>query len=182
LPSELIAARLDRRWTAGGGAIRQHLVMVDPSELRSAIDQLAIRNLQAAYGDAVTRRAWDELVPMFLPDCPIRLNLRDGKVIEHIGPHAIGVFIATSIERFEFFEFALLNAVISLQGDTGTGRLYMWELRQDADTHRWSNAFGVYDDRYARIDRQWLFASRNYSSLARTSTDGEGMDVFTVPD
>lgn len=156
--------------------------MVDPSELRSAIGQLAIRNLQAAYGDAVTRRAWGEFVPMFLPDCPIRLDLRDGKVIEYIGPHAIAAFIATSLERFEFFEFALLNAVISIQGDdVATGRLYMWELRQDASAHRWSNAFGVYDDQYALVDGRWLFASRHYSSLARTSAGGEGMDVFTVP-
>lgn len=155
--------------------------MSDPSELRSALDQLAIRNLQAAYGDAVTRQAWDELVPMFLPDCPIRLDLRDGRVIEHVGPHTLGAFIASSIERFEFFEFALLNAVISLESDVATGRLYMWELRQDASTHRWTNAFGVYADQYARVDGRWLFASRHYSSLARTSTDGEGMDVFTIP-
>ena len=119
--------------------------MVDPSELQSALDQLAIRNLQAAYGDAVTRRAWDDLVPMFVPDCPVRLDLRDGRVLEHVGPHEIGEFIARSIERFEFFEFALLNSVVFVDGDAATGRLYMWELRQDAATHRWSNAFGLYN-------------------------------------
>jgi hypothetical protein len=166
---------------ADGDAIRQHLLMVDPSELRSAIDRLAIRDLQAAYGDAVTRRAWDELVPMFLADCPIRLDLRDGRVIEHIGPHAIGGFIATSLERFEFFEFALLNAVVSVEGDVATGRVYMWELRQDMSTHQWTNAFGVYGDQYAMVDGRWRFASRHYSSLARTTDDGEGMDVFTIP-
>ena len=155
--------------------------MSDPSELRSALDKLAIRELQAAYGDAVTRRAWDELIPMFLPDCPIRLDLRDGRVIDHVGPREIGAFIAGSIERFEFFEFALLNAVVSLEGDVATGRLYMWELRQDAETHTWSNAYGVYHDEYARIDGTWRFASRHYSSLARTAADGDGMDVFTVP-
>jgi hypothetical protein len=154
---------------------------IDPSELRSAIDQLAIRQLQASYGDAVTRRAWDEFVPMFLPDCPVRLDLRDGREIEHVGPHAIGAFIATSLEQFEFFEFALLNAVVFLEGDSATGRVYMWELRQDMSTHRWTNAFGVYSDQYARVDGRWRFASRHYSSLARTSTDGQGMDVFTIP-
>src|SRR5438046_2393472 len=110
--------------------------MVDPSELRSALDRLAIRELQAAYGDAVTRRAWDELVPMFLPDCPIVLDLRDGRTIEHVGPDAVGAFIATSLERFEFFEFALLNAVVvSLHGDVASGRVYIWELRQDRSSH-----------------------------------------------
>jgi hypothetical protein len=155
--------------------------MVDPTERRSALDRLAIRDLQAAYGDAVTRRAWDELVPMFVPDCPIRLDLRDGRVIEHIGPQAVGTFIATSIERFEFFEFALLNAVVFVRGDVATGRVYMWELRQDASTHRWSNAFGLYSDEYSLVEGRWRFASRHHSSLARTADEGQGMDVFTIP-
>jgi hypothetical protein len=155
--------------------------MTDPSDLRSALDQLAIRNLQAAYGDAVTRRAWDEFGPMFLPDCPIRIDLRDGRVIEHVGPDALAAFIATSLEQFEFFEFALLNAVVLVQDETtATGRMYMWELRQNMG-HRWTNAYGLYRDQYALVDGRWLFASRDYSSLARTSADGDGMDVFTVP-
>jgi hypothetical protein len=153
------------------------------AEVRLAVDQLAIARLQAAYGDAVTRRAWAELVPLFLPDCPVRLDLRGGTVLEHTGPEAVAAFIATSIERFEFFEFALLNAVVDLDpdGDTATGRLYLWELRQDAATHRWSNAFGVYQDRYARHHGRWVFAERAYSSLARTAPDGAGMEVFAIP-
>jgi hypothetical protein len=157
-------------------------VAADDGELRQALDELAIRRLQAAYGDAVTRRAWHELVPMFLPHCPVQLDLRDGTVLSRVGPVEIGAFIAGAIERFEFFEFALLNAVIDVRGtDSATGRLYMWELRQDGDTHRWSNAFGLYEDEYQRVDGGWVFAARRYSSLARSATGGDGMDVFTVP-
>jgi hypothetical protein len=154
---------------------------VDVPDLHEALDLLALGRLQAAYGDAITRRAWPELVPMFLPECPIRLDLRGGTVIEHVGPEAIGAFIASSLERFAFFEFALLNAVVHVDGDAATGRLYMWELRQDAETSRWSNAFGLYEDTYQRHDGGWVFASRHYSSLARTAPDGKGMDVFTIP-
>jgi hypothetical protein len=149
-------------------------------DLRARIE---IANLQARYGDAVTRRAWDELPALFRPDCPIRLDLRTGVPIEHVGGAAIGAFIAGSIERFEFFEFALLNAVVDLGPgpDEATGRLYMWELRQDAAAHRWSNAYGLYRDRYERVDGRWVFASRDYSSLARSAPDGDGMVVFPVP-
>ena len=101
---------------------------------------------------------------------------------EVTGGEAIGELIASSIERFEFFEFALLNAVVDVDGDTAAGRLYMWELRQDAATHRWSNAYGLYQDRYARVDGRWVFAERRYASLARSAPDGEGMVVFPVPD
>jgi len=155
---------------------------MDERVLQEAIDHLAITRLQAAYGDAVTRRAWAELGPMFRPDCPVRLDLRNGTVLEHIGPEAIGAFIAASIERFEFFEFALLNAVVDVRGDEAAGRLYMWELRQHGAEHRWSNAFGVYHDRYERTaDGRWVFAERHYSSLARSAPDGDAMEVFTIP-
>lgn len=155
----------------------------DVRALRTALDELAIRRLQAAYGDAVTRRAWGELVPMFLPDCAIHLDLRDGTERTFAGGAAIGEFIAGSIERFEFFEFALLNAVVDVaDGSSATGRLYMWELRQDAAAHRWSNAYGLYRDRYARHEGRWVFAERRYSSLARSAPEGDGMLVFPVPD
>ncbi|MEY2458923.1 MAG: hypothetical protein QOG30_753 [Acidimicrobiaceae bacterium] len=155
--------------------------MADPPDLRSALDKLAIRELQAAYGDAVTRRAWHEFGPMFLPDCPIHLDLRNGREIEHVGPDDLAQFIASSLEQFEYFEFALLNAVVLLQGEAAaTGRVYMWELRQDT-RHKWSNAYGLYRDEYALADGRWQFAARRYSSLARSAADGDGMEVFTVP-
>jgi hypothetical protein len=149
-------------------------------ELRAAIDQLAIGRLQALYGDVVTRRAWDELEPLFVPGCPVRIDLRDGRVLELAGAAAVGEFIDGAVERFEFFEFALLNAVVDIDGDVAAGRVYMWELRQDAASHRWSNAFGLYRDRYERLDGRWCFAARDYASLARSGADG-GMEVFAIP-
>lgn len=148
-----------------------------------AFDHLAITRLQAAYGDAVTRQAWDELVPMFLPDCPIRLDLHTGTLIEKVGPDEIGAMIAASIERFEFFAFTLQNAVVDVAADgrTATGRLYIQELRQERATHRWTTAFGLYRDTYRKDAGTWRFATRDYTSLARTAADGSGMDVFAIP-
>lgn len=149
-----------------------------------ALEYLAITRLQATYGDTVTRQAWGELVPLFVPDCPLRLDLGGGRVIEHVGPEAIGSFIAASIERFEFFAFTLLNSVVDVEPDrrTAAGRLYIRELRQDRDGHRWSTAYGLYRDQYVKSDDdRWRFAARNYSSLARTAPDGDGMEVFPIP-
>ena len=133
------------------------------------VDYIAITRLQAAYADVVTRRAWPELEPLFLPDAPIHVDTVTAPVIELVGPTALGEFIDGAIERFEFFEFVPLNTVVDIQGDSATARLYMVELRQDADGGRWSNAFGLYQDRYARDGERWRFAERHYQSLARTS-------------
>jgi hypothetical protein len=151
---------------------------------QDAFDYLAITRLQAAYGDAVTRQAWDELVPMFVPDCPVRLDLGDGSVLEKIGPEAIGSFIAESIERFEFFEFTIVNAVVDVQPGAAeaSGRLYICELRQERDGHRWTTAYGLYRDAYRRYDGGWRFASRDYSSLARGAPGDGTLDVFGIPD
>ena len=140
---------------------------------------LAITRLQAAYADVVTRRAWPELDDLFVPDAPVHVDTVTNPVIELAGATALGEFIAGAIERFEFFEFVPLNTVVDVDGDAASGRLYMVELRQDADGGRWSNAFGLYQDRYARgADGRWRFAERNYQSLARTAP---ATVVFPLP-
>lgn len=151
--------------------------------MEDLLDHLAITRLQAEYGDAVTRQAWDELTPMFLADCPVRLDLRGDALIEKVGPTEIGELIASSIERFEFFAFTIQNAVVEIapNGTDATGRLYIRELRQERDGHRWTTAYGLYRDTYRKVDGRWRFATRDYSSLARTSADGDGMDVFPIP-
>lgn len=163
---------------------------ISAAELRSALDEFAIRRLQSTYGDVITRRAWAELDDLFVPDAPIELDLRRGEPLRLEGAAALGRMVERAVERFEFFEFALLNSVIDLvDGGNATGRLYMWELRQVAESGRWTNAFGLYRDAYARgDDGRWRIASRRYSSLARSAETDERPDglpadyeVFDIP-
>ena len=143
-----------------------------------ALAYLAITRLQASYADVVTRRAWPELADLFVPDAPVHVDTVSIPVIELVGPAALGEFIGGAIERFEFFEFVVLNTVVQVHGaDAAKGRVYMVELRQDVDNGRWTNAFGVYHDDYVRVDGRWRFGERHYQSLART---GRG-DVFPFP-
>jgi len=149
--------------------------------LQDTIDYVAITRLQNAYADAVTRRAWGELHNMFLPDAPVRVDTVTNAVLAFTGPHEIGEFIGASVERFEFFEFVPLSTRVALRvgGDANrsTARLYICELRQDAASGRATQAFGVYQDDYRRVDGRWWFAERAYQSLARS---GRG-EVFSFP-
>jgi hypothetical protein len=152
---------------------------VDP--LQETIDYVAIERLVAAYADVVTRRAWGELDDLFVAGAPVRIDTVTRPVVEVEGAAALGEFIAGAIERYELFEFVVLNRVVEVATagpDAARGRLYMCELRQDRDTGHASTAFGVYHDDYRRAGGRWRFARRDYRSLARTGR----REVFPFPE
>jgi hypothetical protein len=151
------------------------------AEVQDTVDYVAITRLQNAYADAVTRRAWSEFHDMFLSGAPVRVDTVTNPVIELAGPQELGDFIGDAVERFEFFEFVPLSTRVGLRAggdaDRATARLYICELRQDAASGRATQAFGVYQDEYRRVDGRWWFARRDYQSLARS---GRG-EVFAFP-
>lgn len=151
-------------------------------EVRETVDYIAIRRLQDAYADVVTRRAWEELRDLFRPDAEVSVDVRFGEPCVLVGPDGIGAFIDAAIARFERFQFVVLGTRVDLGGvdaDRATARLYLCELRQTADEGRESVAYGVYHDDYVRHGGRWWFARRRYHSLARTAPD---LAVYPFPD
>jgi hypothetical protein len=151
---------------------------VDPID-QETLDYAAICRLQAAYADAVTRRAWLDLDPLFLPDAPITVDTVTSAPFEHVGAAGIGGFIAGAVERFEFFELVILNvhAIFGSEAESARSRSFTCELRQESANGHWTNAFGVYHDDLTKVDGRWRYARRRYQSIART---GRG-EVFPFP-
>jgi hypothetical protein len=139
---------------------------------------VAVQRLQAAYGDAVTRRDWDAVRVLFEPGAVVHIDTRTREPFDLRGPEALAEFIERALEPFAFFEFAILNAVAEVEGDTATGRVYICELRHDR-AGEWSEAYGLYRDRYQRRDDVWRIAERWYSSLARR---GPATESFPLPE
>jgi hypothetical protein len=148
---------------------------------RELLDYVAICRLQAGYADAVTRRAWSDLGPLFLPDASITVDTVTSEPYEFVGADGIGGFISGAIERFEFFELVILNVHVlsSSDGDADTlrSRSFTCELRQESANGHWTNAFGVYHDDLRRVDGEWRYARRRYQSIARTGRS----EVFAIP-
>jgi hypothetical protein len=147
-----------------------------------ALAYVAITRLQNTYADVVTRRAWGELEPLFLPDAQVHVDTVTNPVRTFQGAKELGDFIGGAIAGFEFFEFIPLTTVVDVAPDarTASARLYMVEIRQDAATGSRSDVFGLYRDRYARgEDGRWRFSERRYQTLGRTGVDR--MDVFPIP-
>jgi hypothetical protein len=142
---------------------------MDPNQ--ETIDYVAVSRLHHAYADIATRRAWGELDDIFVEDIPITIDLRDRDPYVFDGREAFKELVSAAVDRFEFFEFVILNTRVYLNHegdpDAAAARMYMSELRQDHAEHQWSVVYGVYLDRFRRTDGEWWFTSRNYSSLAR---------------
>jgi hypothetical protein len=137
-----------------------------------ALAYIAITRLQNEYADVVSRRAWDELDELFTAESTVRLNLPPAAPIDYPGRAGIGPFIAKMLERFEFFQFVILNATVHVRDESSaTGRMYMSELRQDATSGGWSTIHGIYHDTFSRDpgDGKWRFVDRQYQSLRRSS-------------
>jgi hypothetical protein len=148
-------------------------------------DYVAIRRLQDAYADTITRRAFADLERLFLGDAPIVVDLRAGEPLRFEGPTALGEFLVPAMARFGFFQFVILNAVVELgvdgDPDRASGRMFMSELRTDGMDGPRIDSYGVYHDRYCRTAEGWRFAARRYHSLARLGADGTS-EVFPFPD
>jgi hypothetical protein len=148
---------------------------LDDEDTRSA---LAVQRLQAAYADAVTRRDWPAVRALFEPDATVHIDTRTREPFSLEGPEALVDFIDRAIASFTFFEFTILNATVDIDRAEATGRVYICELRVDGGGV-WSEAYGLYRDRYRRRDGEWRIAGRRYSSLARRGPSGA--EAFTLP-
>jgi hypothetical protein len=147
-----------------------------------AVAVVGVQQLCAAYADVITRRAFAELDELFLPDCPIEIDTRSAEPRSMVGPRAFAAFVEPAMARFDFFEFVVLNVrVVVESAGAAHSRLYLCEMRQDRDTGRRSEAFGLYQDRARLVDGRWRFAARHYQSLARTATELGDRDLEVLP-
>lgn len=140
--------------------------------------ELAIRALLAAYTDVVNRRQWTELESLFLPEAKIELGTLQRTPLELVGPVALGRFIGEVTARFDFFQFVVSNVRLELRLAEGAalGRLFVCEYRWEKVAARWTQVFGVYCDRYRRVDGRWWFAQRVFEPLVSAGSDGDVVD------
>src|SRR6476620_2761560 len=136
-------------------------------------DVVALGRLQTRYADVISRRAFPELIDLFRSDAVVTIDTVTRSERRIVGPADLGAFIGAAIERYDHFTFVILNAIVDVDGDDATGRIFMCEVRHDRASDSWQNAHGVYKDRYVRVDGQWWFAARRYRSLARSGPGGE---------
>jgi uncharacterized protein (TIGR02246 family) len=132
-------------------------------------DELAIRDLTAAFSDAVNRRAPDDLGPLWSPD---GVWVVPG-MGETEGPEAIGAQLAGLLEQFSFLCQTVHSGQVWLEGDRARARWYLSELGTDHDGNV-VQFIGVYHDRHVRTDGGWRFERRRFDFLYRGTVEAKG--------
>ena len=126
--------------------------VASPSSL--AADRDAIRDLAVRYAHHVWRKEIEAVVELFAADG----ELLTAKLPPIRGHAALIDAYGRMFEEDDFFPF-VHNHVIDVDGDAARGTCYI-DLRAVMAGKRLT-AWGVYEDRYVRVDGAWRFASRD---------------------
>ena len=123
-------------------------------------DRLALHELNASYGDVITRRdlpgfgqLWHPKARWIHPTAGTSSGIRE---------------IVTMCEKaLQNFPMVILRSTVgslAVQGASARGRVYVDEVVTDAagKTYRVN---GLYDDEYARTERGWRYQRREYRLL-----------------
>jgi ketosteroid isomerase-like protein len=123
-------------------------------------DRLAIQELVASYGDAVSRQDIADWGALWAEDS----LWRHPEVGDMMGRADIVARCADAMARYPLLVFLALLGALKVQGDRAEGRAYSTELVTNAEgaTYR---VTGRYDDIYVRQGERWLFARRIFTIL-----------------
>ncbi len=151
---------MGRPTTPGHGFLVSSLVggSTNDDPLARLIAEADIRQLVARYAVATDQRDLDALVALFVPD--VRVG-RDPSGEPARGIEALRENLADQLGAIGVTILHVGTHQIDLQGDDdATGHVYCRAEIQDGD--RWIHQSIRYDDRYRRVDGQWLFVGRHH--------------------
>ncbi len=67
------------------------------------------------------------------------------------------------------------NLVLTINGDTATGRAYWWEFNNDMrDRRPYLGAYGHYEDELKKVNGRWLFSKRKIFNEQRAEFASDG--------
>ncbi len=128
--------------------------------------ELAIRQLAAAYTDAVNRGSADDAAEIWAPDA----------VLVFFGHEIHGVEAIHDGYRKTFGAFELLfqmthSGLVHVQGDRATARWWISEVNKRPRDDDYGVFYGLYQDEVVRTEVGWRFARRQLDEIASLRTE-----------
>jgi ketosteroid isomerase-like protein len=120
-------------------------------------DELAIRNLTAAYTDGINRGDVDEAMRTYAEDSTFTMMDRPTVV----GRPAITDVLRSTVARYQLITQLVHSGVVQVAGDRARARWQITELQVLADGSQ-RYVVGRYEDEHARQPDGWRFTSRTF--------------------
>lgn len=127
------------------------------SDLQTIVDRFEIGTLPAEFTDAGMMHDYDRFAALFTEDGIFRIP----GAVEFTSRAEIRAGIVRMKSVWEYFIQNVHPGTIVVDGDTATGRSYIYEFGRFNDGQSYSN-YAVYHDRYRRTPDGWKFAERSY--------------------
>jgi ketosteroid isomerase-like protein len=128
------------------------------SDLQSIADRVEIEALRGEFTDAVMMRDYDRAALLFTPGGVLRMPNIPAELVGRQEIRGWGERVPALVD---YFVQTTHPGMISLDGDTATGRAYMSELIGLRDGRSELN-YAIYHDRYQRTPGGWKFTERVY--------------------
>jgi ketosteroid isomerase-like protein len=138
--------------------------------MANADDDLAIRNLAAAYTDAVNRRDGLAMAAVYAEDGVLE-NLGGGFTLA--GIEKLRRAFSRLVDRDRDYLFQMTHSgLVEIDGDRAKARWWFSELKKPAGGP-YEYVQGVYQDQLTRTPAGWRFSRRTVSGLLRWELPGE---------
>lgn len=123
-------------------------------------DKIAIQELVAEYGDAVSRRDRAGFTATWAEDGVWHLPW-----LEPVhGRDAISEVWAGQIANYPFHNFSGYLGSLEIDGDYAKGRLWTSEIVENIHGQS-GTVTGLYEDEFVKRDGKWVFASKKFNPL-----------------
>lgn len=128
------------------------------NDLQAIADRVEIEALRGEHADAANMRDYDRIASLFTHDAVWQMPDVN---IELVGREEIRAGFQRLGDDWEYFVQNTHPGVIQLEGDTASGRDYIYEIGRQRDGRSVVN-YALFHDRYQRTPEGWKFTERVY--------------------
>ncbi|MEU6715635.1 nuclear transport factor 2 family protein [Nonomuraea sp. NPDC046802] len=148
------------------------------SDLQAIVDRIEIEALRGEHADAANMGDYDRFASLFTHDAVWRMPDVN---VTFLGREEIRAGAQRLGDDWEFFVQNTHAGVIRLDGDTASGRDYIYEIGRLRDGRSVTN-YALFHDRYQRTPDGWKFTERVYEVKYLDTTPLAGSPLVTWED